>query len=95
MRAPLRWTGTGDLPRKILVALINNFSMRSGWVWVLWLMAGLLGWRKSDSGPSSAESSWTYTTPDTKVGCHISVGEDIFRIAGNTKSDLQAEWHKL
>src|SRR5438045_3047780 len=41
--------------------------MRAGWVCALCLMAGLLGCSKSDSGPSSAEGSWTYTTPDTKV----------------------------
>src|SRR3954469_22090399 len=30
-------------------------------------MLGALGCSKSDSGPSSAEGTWAYTTPDGKV----------------------------
>ncbi len=34
---------------------------------MLCLVVGLVGCSKSDSGPSSAEGSWTYTTADKKL----------------------------
>jgi hypothetical protein len=41
--------------------------MRPVWISALCLIVALLGCSKSDSGPSSAEGSWAYTTSDGKV----------------------------
>jgi hypothetical protein len=41
--------------------------MRSCWICASFVVVVMMGCTKSDSGPSSAEGSWTYTTPDAKV----------------------------
>ncbi len=64
--------------------------MKSVWICAAWLMLGLLSCSKSDSGPTSAEGTWTYTTSDGKVAV-------TFQLVKNSAGslDIQNQSYKL